>query len=680
MPRSKEGKKRSKPIAANVLAAAKRVLEDGVKVREAARECQVARTTLQRYLAFQDGRPNPEAFFTRCAVWSVFTKDEELQLVNYLLQSSKMHYGLSRKEVRNLAFEYAKLNGKAYPATWEQHGQAGEKWYTDFMRRHEAVLSLRKPQATSLARATAFNRQNVGLFFDKYSEVMIKNEFPPERIYNIDESAITTVHVPVKVVAGKGAKQVGSVTSGERGLNTTIICGINALGNSIPPMIIFPRVHFKPNMLKGAPPGTLGSAHVTGWSTAEKFIEFMNHFIHHVKPSPEEKVLLLMDNHETHVTIEAIDLAKKNGIVLLTFPPHTSHKLQPLDRGVFGPLKKYYNTACTEWLYTHCGTPLSIYDTAENFGKAYPRAFTPTNIQSGFRVSGIWPFNRDIFTDDEFLSSSVTDRAYEPQGDNSVQRTSANNAVRPTFPTPGNEVYNNTTSTASTSAANGSICSSTPEQVRPYPKAAPRKSKGGGRQPGKCRVLTDTPEKLELLATQAAKEAKKTAKEVAKMARESGKQSKNTDKSLKQKKIKSKGTSCRKLNFISSPSTTDEECLEMDSDSVEDCDWPPVLEQDEPFNDSLTKGDFCLTKLMGKTGTHYYVVEIIDIESDIFYIKYLKKVPMVQNKFLYHKDDVYEMSKEDIVMKLPQPSSTGGSARQCLQLAFGVDFAGFNVE
>lgn len=58
-------------------------------------------------------------------------------------------------------------------------------------------------------------------------------------------------------------------------------------------MIIFPRVNFKRNMLKGAPPGTLGSAQVTGWSTAEKFIEFMNHFIHHVKPSPEEKVVVV---------------------------------------------------------------------------------------------------------------------------------------------------------------------------------------------------------------------------------------------------------------------------------------------------------------------------------------------------------------------------------------------------
>ncbi|XP_046659128.1 jerky protein homolog-like isoform X1 [Homalodisca vitripennis] len=348
MPRNKEGKKRSQPNSENVMAAANMVLEDGVSVRKAAKESGVKRTTLQRYLAYQTGKTDPTTYFNRCAVWTVFTREEEVELVQYLLQCSKMHYGLSRTEVKKLAFDYAKLNGKTYPPTWNRDSKAGDQWYLDFMKRHEAVISLRKPQATSLARATSFNRANVNTFFDKYSEVIEKHNFPPERLYNVDESGITTVHNPVKVVAGKGVKQVGSVTSGERGLNTTIICAVNAIGNAVPPMMIFPRVHYKDHMIKGAPPGTMGAAHMTGWSTSEKFLEYLNHFIYHVKPSPEEKVLLLLDNHETHVTIEAIDVCKSNGIVLLTFPLHTSHKLQPLDRGVYGPLKKYYNTVCTE--------------------------------------------------------------------------------------------------------------------------------------------------------------------------------------------------------------------------------------------------------------------------------------------------------------------------------------------
>ena len=60
-------------------------------------------------------------------------------------------------------------------------------------------------------------------------------------------------------------------------------------------------------------------------------------------------------------------------------------------------------------MLSHAGRPITIYDIAECVGKAFPISFTPNNIISGFRASGIWPYNRDIFGDDEFLSF-VTDR------------------------------------------------------------------------------------------------------------------------------------------------------------------------------------------------------------------------------------------------------------------------------
>lgn len=146
------------------------------------------------------------------------------------------------------------------------------------------------------------------------------------------------------------------MTSGERGINVTMIAGINAVGNHVPPMLIFPRVHFKTHMLNGAPPGTIGTANPSGWSNEEKFREYMKHFIQHVKPSRENPVLLVFDNHDSHVSIPLINLAKSNGVVLLTFPPHTSHKFQPLDRTVFGPYKTYYNQAVSEWMLQNPGT------------------------------------------------------------------------------------------------------------------------------------------------------------------------------------------------------------------------------------------------------------------------------------------------------------------------------------
>ena len=56
------------------------------------------------------------------------------------------------------------------------------------------------------------------------------------------------------------------------------------------------------------------------------------------------------------------------------------------------------------------GKAMTIYDIPNMVGRAFPKAFTPVNIQSGFKVARIFPFDRDIFGDLEFLPSDVTDR------------------------------------------------------------------------------------------------------------------------------------------------------------------------------------------------------------------------------------------------------------------------------
>lgn len=105
-------------------------------------------------------------------------------------------------------------------------------------------------------------------------------------------------------------------------------------------------------------------------------------------------------------------MAKKTGIIVVTFHPHTSHKMQPLDRTVFGPFKTFYDKAMADWMVTpgNQGKPVTIYEIAELVGKVYPLAFTPSNITKGFKVAGLFPLNKDIFQDHECLPSFVTDR------------------------------------------------------------------------------------------------------------------------------------------------------------------------------------------------------------------------------------------------------------------------------
>lgn len=382
--------------------------EGGRSLRDVAKEYNV---NVMKLVRFRKARASQIVPIRQEFHLQTFTKVQEDELSSYLDMASKMYHGLPPKEVRKLAYQYAVKNQIKFPASWGKVQQAGADWFTAFLKRNK-TLSIRTPEATSLSRATSFNRANVMKFFDNLAEVLDRYKFAAQDIYNIDESGITTVQRPDKVVARRGTKQVGSVTSAERGTLVTIAVAVSAIGNCVPPIFIFPRVNFREHFIRNGPTGSIGSANPSGWMKSGDFLIFIKHFAQHTRCSKEKPVLIVCDNHESHLSIDVIDFCKENGIVLLTFTPHCSHKLQPLDRTVFGPLKKFVNTACDNWMRTHPGKTMTIYDIPEIAATALPLAATPVNIKNGFRVSGIFPFNREIFTDDEFLPAAVTDRPF----------------------------------------------------------------------------------------------------------------------------------------------------------------------------------------------------------------------------------------------------------------------------
>lgn len=187
-----------------------------------------------------------------------------------------MFYGLPLVDCRKLPYETAVINKINIPEKWHKEKMAGETWMRKFRYRHPQ-LSLRTAEGCSLARATSFNRHNVDIFFNNLQEAITRSSDFSDgtRIYNLDETATTTVHKPQRVLAEKGAKQISKVNSGERGTLVTTCCIVSAAGQSIPPAIIFPRVHFKQHMLNGAPPGSLGLANTTGWMNSLLFLEVM---------------------------------------------------------------------------------------------------------------------------------------------------------------------------------------------------------------------------------------------------------------------------------------------------------------------------------------------------------------------------------------------------------------------
>ena len=76
---------------------------------------------------------------------------------------------------------------------------------------------MRRPKATSMARASTFNKSTVKEFFDLLERLVKENNIGGSNICNLDESWFTTVQKVPKVIACKGVKQVGQITSREGG-------------------------------------------------------------------------------------------------------------------------------------------------------------------------------------------------------------------------------------------------------------------------------------------------------------------------------------------------------------------------------------------------------------------------------------------------------------------------------
>ena len=221
---------------------------------------------------------------------------------------------------------------------------------------------------------------------------------------------MATVLKPPNVIAPTGLKQVQKTVSAERGELVTMVGFISATGSQIPPVFIYPRVNFKNSWIENGLPGCIGLANRSGWQTGETFLKCLKHFVDHTHSSPNNLHLLILDNHSSHIDAKCVSFAKENGLILLTFPPHCSNRMQPLNVGLFGPFKSGLITAFDDWMATHPSQRVRIDNIAPVSQQPYLVKFNPANIASSFQATGIWPFDRHIFKEADFLPSLVTDR------------------------------------------------------------------------------------------------------------------------------------------------------------------------------------------------------------------------------------------------------------------------------
>jgi hypothetical protein len=200
-----------------------------------------------------------------------------------------------------------------------------------------------------------------------------------------------------KVLAPKGYKNIYEVKKGNEKETITVLLVFSADGRTLTPMVVFPFVRPNKAIVDSIPSGWFLGRSESGWMRSDTFYEYIANGLN--KWLDENKVtrpiLLLVDGHKSHLSVELSQFCHERGIILYALPPNTTHIMQPADVSVFKPLKTNWKKTVRQWQAKpeNVNCVLTKCTFCPLLEQVLQDESLPQTIQNGFRKCGLFPFN-----------------------------------------------------------------------------------------------------------------------------------------------------------------------------------------------------------------------------------------------------------------------------------------------
>ncbi|KAF9419659.1 hypothetical protein HW555_003937, partial [Spodoptera exigua] len=171
----------------------------------------------------------------------------------------------------------------------------------------------------------------------------------------------------------------------------------------------------RPDLSENLPAGTLVRMAPKGSMTADLFVEFIQHL---AKYKVAGKCLLVFDGAKCHLSVEALEEADNNDIVLYCLPSNTTHELQPLDKSVNKSFEHHWDEEVLNYLCASADRTLTKATFNKIFTRVWPKCMTHSNIVNGFKATGLFPFDPQVIPEEAFAPSVLSEmpcpRTQEP--------------------------------------------------------------------------------------------------------------------------------------------------------------------------------------------------------------------------------------------------------------------------
>lgn len=356
-------------------------------ISEAARKFNVSRSTLSKRF-----RGKTHSVARGYQTQQLLAHKQELMLVEQINRLSEWCLPPTPSMVRAWA---ASLCGT----------EPGKNWSAAFRARHKDELDCRYLNTMDLERHKADSEPSYRQYFAVLRQKIIQYNIQPHNCYNMDEKGFLIGHLQkVKRIFPKTLmrtqKLLGTGQDGARHW-ITLIATICADGSSLPPALIYKAVSgdLQDTWLEDYKPEEHPcwfASSPNGWTSDELALSWLQSLF---DPQTSGKArrdwrLLMLDGHGSHCTLDFLEWCHKRRILVAIYPPHSTHRLQPLDVGLFRPLATYYSQALDAHTRQSLGLlSISKRDLFTIFYPAFDKAFKEENIRSGWRRTGVEPWD-----------------------------------------------------------------------------------------------------------------------------------------------------------------------------------------------------------------------------------------------------------------------------------------------
>jgi hypothetical protein len=272
---------------------------------------------------------------------TVLSKDEELLIVERLQIQASWGFPLTSKELCIVIKGYLDSLGKT---TRFVDNTPGRDFVAGFLRRHPD-LTVRKANMIKRTRA-AVSHKVVKDFFARFAKTV--KDIPPSNVFNYDETNLQDNPGCSKAIFRKGTKYAEQVRNHSKSAVSVMFCG-SATGQLLPPYVVYKGQNVWEDWCVGGVKGSVYSSTPSGWFDGFTFKDWFVKVFLPASRRLEGRKLLLGDNLSSHLSVEVINLCSKNDIEFVCLPPNSTHVLQPLDVGLFGPMKACWRRQLREY-------------------------------------------------------------------------------------------------------------------------------------------------------------------------------------------------------------------------------------------------------------------------------------------------------------------------------------------